>query len=61
MPCGLSLSGLSEWYNLVRIWLYVVCEANIESHGMGYGERTLAKDRLMPRLTSKESADGGDF
>lgn len=26
--------------------LYVVNEANIESHGMGYGERSLAKDTL---------------
>ena len=25
---------------------YVVCEANIESHGMGYGERTLAKEPM---------------
>lgn len=24
--------------------LYVVCEANVESHGMGYDERTLAKE-----------------
>ena len=29
-----------EWYNLCDEYgLYVVCEANIESHGMGYGER----------------------
>ena len=34
-----------EWYNLCDEYgLYVVCEANIESHGMGYGERTLAKE-----------------
>ena len=24
--------------------IYVVAEANIESHGMGYGEKTLAKN-----------------
>ena len=34
-----------EWYNLCDEYgLYVVCEANFESHGMGYGERTLAKE-----------------
>ena len=32
------------WYSLCdRYGLYVVAEANIESHGMGYGEATLAK------------------
>ena len=33
------------WYSLCdRYGLYVVAEANIESHGMGYGKHTLAKD-----------------
>lgn len=33
-----------EWYNLCDEYgLYVVCEANVESHGMGYGDKTLAK------------------
>ncbi|HHL51925.1 MAG TPA: DUF4981 domain-containing protein [Flammeovirgaceae bacterium] len=33
------------WYRLCDEYgLYVVDEANIESHGMGYGERSLAKD-----------------
>lgn len=33
-----------EWYNLCDEYgIYLVCEANIESHGMGYGDRTLAK------------------
>lgn len=33
------------WYDLCDEYgLYVVAEANIESHGMGYGDRTLAKD-----------------
>ncbi len=33
-----------RWYELCnRYGLYVVDEANIESHGMGYGEKTLAK------------------
>ena len=33
------------WYSLCdRYGLYVVAEANIESHGMGYGDKTLAKD-----------------
>lgn len=32
------------WYDLCDEYgLYVVAEANIESHGMGYGERSLAK------------------
>lgn len=33
------------WYELCdKYGIYVVAEANIESHGMGYGEKTLAKD-----------------
>ena len=32
------------WYDLCdRYGLYVIAEADIESHGMGYGEKTLAK------------------
>ena len=35
----------SYWYQLCdRYGLYVIDEANIESHGMGYGPATLAKD-----------------
>ena len=35
----------SYWYYLCdRYGLYVIDEANIESHGMGYGKATLAKD-----------------
>ncbi len=35
------------WYELCdRAGLYVVCEANIESHGAGYGADTLAKNAL---------------
>ena len=35
-----------QWYDLCdRLGLYVIDEANIESHGMGYGEKSLAKDR----------------
>ncbi len=34
-----------RWYELCdRYGIYVVDEANIESHGMGYGERSLAKN-----------------
>ena len=34
-----------RWYELCdRYGLYVIAEANIESHGMGYGEKTLAKN-----------------
>jgi len=36
--------NVPEWYDLCDEYgLYVVDEANIESHGMGYGEHTLAK------------------
>ncbi|MBQ8774051.1 MAG: DUF4981 domain-containing protein [Muribaculaceae bacterium] len=36
----------SFWYDLCdRYGIYVVAEANIESHGMGYGDKTLAKDK----------------
>lgn len=35
------------WYELCdKYGLYVVAEANIESHGMGYKEKTLAKNAL---------------
>ena len=38
------------WYSLCdRYGLYVVAEANIESHGMGYGEFTLAKNEDYER------------
>ena len=42
------------WYELCdRYGLYVIDEADIESHGMGYGEKTLAKNALFeaPHLT----------
>lgn len=33
------------WYDLCdQYGIYVVAEANIESHGMGYGDKTLAKN-----------------
>ncbi len=33
-----------SWYDLCdRFGIYVIDEANIESHGMGYGDKTLAK------------------
>ena len=33
------------WYDLCdQYGIYVVAEANIESHGMGYGKETLAKN-----------------
>jgi len=35
------------WYELCNKYgLYVIDEANIESHGMGYGEESLAKDPI---------------
>lgn len=34
-----------RWYELCDIYgIYMVAEANIESHGMGYGNKTLAKE-----------------
>lgn len=34
-----------QWYDLCdQLGLYVIDEANIESHGMGYDEKSLAKD-----------------
>ena len=45
MRCVPALSDNNLWYDLVRSIsvIYVVAEANIESHGMGYEESTLAK------------------
>ncbi len=42
-----------EWYHLCDIYgLYVIDECDIESHGMGYGKESLAKDStwLAPHL-----------
>ncbi|WP_281615024.1 glycoside hydrolase family 2 TIM barrel-domain containing protein [Flammeovirga sp. SubArs3] len=37
--------NMAKWYELCdRYGMYIVDEANIESHGMGYGEESLAKD-----------------
>lgn len=34
-----------QWYELCdQYGIYLVAEANVESHGMGYGEKTLAKN-----------------
>lgn len=41
------------WYELCdKYGIYLVSEANIESHGMGYGEKSLAKDLhwLVPHM-----------
>ncbi len=36
-----------RWYDLCdRYGIYVVAETNIESHGMGYGDKTLAKNPI---------------
>ncbi len=38
------------WYDLCdQYGIYVVAEANIESHGMGYGETTLAKNPIYAK------------
>jgi beta-galactosidase len=40
----------SLWYDLCdQYGIYVVAEANIESHGMGYGPETLAKNPLYAK------------
>ncbi len=40
----------SLWYQLCDMYgLYVVAEANIESHGMGYGKETLAQNPLFAK------------
>jgi len=45
-PCHYPDDAL--WYDLCDEYgLYVVAEANVESHGMGYGETTLAKNPLF--------------
>lgn len=38
------------WYELCdKYGIYVVAEANVESHGMGYGDKTLAKNPLFAK------------
>ncbi len=52
------------WYELCdRYGLYVIDEADIESHGMYYGEKTLAKNPLFeaPHLTRMQRMVYRDF
>lgn len=47
-----------RWYELCdQYGLYVTAEANIESHGMGYGDKTLAKnpDFALPHLERNQA------
>ncbi len=40
----------NRWYDLCdQYGIYLVAEANIESHGMGYGNRTLAKNPIYAK------------
>jgi len=40
----------NRWYDLCdQFGIYMVAEANVESHGMGYGEKTLAKNPLFEK------------
>ena len=40
----------NRWYDLCDEYgLYVVAEANVESHGMGYGDKTLAKNPIYAK------------
>ena len=46
-----------QWYDLCdRYGLYVVDEANVESHGMGYGESTLAKNPAYAKAHVERSS-----
>ncbi|MCD8305022.1 MAG: DUF4981 domain-containing protein [Prevotellaceae bacterium] len=45
-----------RWYDLCdRYGIYVVAEANFESHGMGYGDRRLAQDPLYQQTVVERS------
>ena len=47
----------SRWYDLCDEYgLYLTAEANLESHGMGYGEKSLAKfpEYLKPHIERNE-------
>jgi beta-galactosidase len=40
-----------RWYDLCdKYGIYLVAEANLESHGMGYGDKTLAKNPLFEQM-----------
>lgn len=40
----------NRWYDLCdQYGLYVVAEANVESHGMGYGDKSLAKNPIYAK------------
>ncbi len=44
------------WYDLCdKYGLYIVAEANVESHGMGYGETTLAKNPAYAKATMERN------
>ncbi|MDE6204665.1 MAG: DUF4981 domain-containing protein, partial [Duncaniella sp.] len=46
-----------RWYDLCdRYGIYVVAEANVESHGMGYNEKTLAKNPAFRTATLERNA-----
>lgn len=45
------------WYDLCdKYGIYVTAEANLESHGMGYGERSLAKDPAWKKPISNATS-----
>lgn len=46
------------WYDLCdRYGLYVIAEANLETHGMGYGKESLAKDPLYEKTHIERNAN----
>lgn len=47
-----------RWYDLCdKYGIYVVAEANFESHGMGYGDRRLAQDPLYKQTIVERNVD----
>lgn len=45
-----------RWYDLCDEYgIYVVSEANLESHGMGFAEKTLAKNELFNKVHTERS------
>ena len=47
-----------RWYDLCdQYGIYVVAEANFESHGMGYGDRRLAQDPLYKQTVIERSVN----
>jgi beta-galactosidase len=47
-----------RWYDLCdQYGIYLVAEANLESHGMGYGDKTLAKEPTYAQMHIERNED----